>query len=300
MSPLISVIMPVYNAEKYLHDAIDSVLKQSYENFEFIIINDGSTDGSANIIKSFLDDQRVVYVSRENRGLINTLNEGIQLAKGELIARMDADDISLSERFARQVAFLSEHKDVIVLGTKTILIDADSAQIGEFGQWCQHEEIDAALLQGRGAAIVHPSVMMRKQNLLEVGGYSEDFPAAEDIDLWLRLAEKGRIANVPEVYLYYRQHLESVGYKKRLQQLKSIQNAVEKAHIRRKVVYTGNEAPVNEINEPRPVEVFFKWAWWAYNRGNVSTARKYAVKCFMLRPYSPNIWKLLLFAVKGR
>ncbi|HAS7841575.1 TPA: glycosyltransferase family 2 protein, partial [Vibrio cholerae] len=117
-SPKISVVMSVYNGEKYLGEAIDSILKQTFSDFEFIIINDGSTDKTLEIIKSYMKkDDRIVLVSRENKGLIVSLNEGLDLAKGQYIARMDADDISIKSRFEKQIEFLDSNPDIGVCGT---------------------------------------------------------------------------------------------------------------------------------------------------------------------------------------
>ena len=118
-NPLVSVVLSVYNAEKHIVEAIESILTQSYKNFEFIIIDDGSTDGSLEIIKSY-DDERIILISRENKGLIASLNEGIEQAKGKYIARMDADDISLSSRFEEQVTFMEMHEEVGICGTTII------------------------------------------------------------------------------------------------------------------------------------------------------------------------------------
>lgn len=199
-SPFISVVMPVYNGEKYLCEAIDSILNQTFKDFEFIILNDGSTDKTEEIILSY-EDPRIKYVKNEvNLQIVKTLNKGIALAKGKYIARMDADDISLPQRFEKQLHFMESNPDVGVCGTwlKTF---------GEIEEtWhmpTKHDEILVTLLFE--SCIMHPTVFLRKSTLpQQYDIYDECFNTAEDYELWTRLILNTRIANVPEVLLKYR------------------------------------------------------------------------------------------------
>jgi glycosyltransferase involved in cell wall biosynthesis len=299
--PEISVLMPVYNAEKYLKQAIESIIEQTFNDFEFIIINDGSTDTSLSIIEGYASrDQRIKLVSRENKGLVYTLNEGLGLSRGKYIARMDADDISFVYRFQKQYEFLQINDEYAVVGSKVELIDDEGMPLIEMIDIYEHNDIDEAhinCLLG-GAVIMHPTALIRKASILAVGGYDERFKHAEDYDLWLRLAEIGKLHNLNEVLLSYRQHLESIGYANREGQLLSTYNSIESACIRRNIKNkTFNNITIDD--ELSTFDTFIKWGWWALKNKNLSTARKYSKKSFLLRPLNIDSWKLILCSIRG-
>lgn len=203
--PKVSVIMPVYNGEAYLREAIESVLQQTFGDFEFIIINDGSTDGSESIILSYRDT-RIVYLQNEgNKGVIYTLNRCVKEAKGELIARMDADDIAMPGRLEKQVSYMESHPEVAVLATTVQLVDAEGQPIAnwkEDRQSVSEHQIRSSLASNN--CIAHPSVMVRK-DVYEQYLYEYDQKYSEDYDLWLRLiSENKRIAKLPEPLLKHR------------------------------------------------------------------------------------------------
>lgn len=298
MQVKISVVMPVYNAEKYLKKAIDSILGQTYSDFEFIIIDDGSSDKSLEILQAYAKKEtRIQLISRQNKGLIYTLNEGIAIAQGDYIARMDSDDISLPERFEKQLHFLMSHPQHVAVGCLTTLVDSDGDVIGPFGEWLTHDDIDQAHINCIGGAIAHPTAMIKKSDILKVGGYSELYPYAEDLDLWLKLAEVGKLANLKERLFLYRQHVESIGYSKRLSQLDSAIKAVKNACKRRNIGY--KEIEFREKDLASLVDIYCKWSWWALNSSNVETARKYALKAVIRKPYSLSVWKILACSVRG-
>ena len=208
-SPLVSVVMSVYKGEKYLAEAIESILNQTFRDFEFIIIDDGSTDSTPQILEQYREaDSRVHIYSQENRGLIASLNRGCRLAKGKYIARMDADDISLPARFARQVKFLSEHADIGVLGTWIEYIDENGNSTGTWRMPVQPEVVDWALLFG--TCLAHPSVMMRRTAVEQVGWYHAGMLYAEDYDLWSRMRETTLLANLPDTLVQRRVLEESI------------------------------------------------------------------------------------------
>lgn len=201
--PKISVLMPAYNAEKYIAQAIESILGQTFGDFEFIIINDCSKDRTEEIILSY-HDPRIVYLKNEqNLGVAVTLNKGLAAATGKYIARMDADDISLPERLEKQVAYLEANEDIAVLGTNV-------ESFNEFGTistgWSatDPEQMKVDLLFACGLA--HPSVMMRTEAIRELGGYDPEFNGLEDYELWCRVLEKHSITTMPDVLLRYRIH----------------------------------------------------------------------------------------------
>ena len=202
--PRVSVVMPVYNGAPFLKEAMESVLRQSYENFEFIIINDGSTDNSEQLIRSF-EDRRIRYVSQRNQGVAKTLNTGIDLATGEFVARQDQDDVSLPARLERQVAFLEGSPSTAMVGTWARILRGGTAQSRYHRHPCDYYSILLKLLLDN--PFVHSSVMLRKSTLQDVGNYSLDAARQppEDYELWSRIARRYELRNIPEVLLYYRE-----------------------------------------------------------------------------------------------
>jgi glycosyltransferase involved in cell wall biosynthesis len=209
--PAISVILPVYNCEKYIGKAIDSVLRQTFTDFELILINDGSTDQSENIILSFTDP-RIVYIKNEkNCGLIYTLNRGIEQAKGKYIARMDADDVCMPERLAKQKLFLDEHDEIAMVASTVNFIDEHDR---EKGSWPLDRKTISPFsirkVMPYENCIAHPSVMIRS-DIIKKLQYKEYQKNIEDYDLWLRMLNCGmNIAKIEEPLLLYRLHGDSV------------------------------------------------------------------------------------------
>ncbi|MBZ9664913.1 glycosyltransferase [Pseudomonas sp. LMG 31766] len=200
--PLISVVLPVYNAVEHIEISVQSILVQKVREFELIIINDGSTDGSAAILERLAKlDSRIILISRENRGLVSTLNEGVAKSRGKWIARMDADDIALPDRFLRQLQQLEVTKSDIC-GTWIRLFGASSKHVIKHAE--THEAIAVELLFG--SPFAHPTVMMRAA-LAKGLPYDATWEKCEDYDLWRRAFLAGwRMTNVPEPLLLYRQH----------------------------------------------------------------------------------------------
>ncbi|XAG07680.1 glycosyltransferase [Vibrio metschnikovii] len=202
-SPKVSVVMSVYNGEKYLEEAIQSILDQTFTDFEFIIINDGSIDKTLEIIQSYINkDNRIVLISRENKGLITSLNEGLNLAKGQYIARMDADDVSLPDRLSEQVKVMEEKKEVIICGTWIRKLYEDgNTELSKY--YVNDSAIKAKLV--RACCFAHPTVMLRadifKKNLLF---YEQEYLHAEDYALWAKASSYGNFYNIPKVLLNYR------------------------------------------------------------------------------------------------
>jgi glycosyltransferase involved in cell wall biosynthesis len=204
----VSVVMSVYNGADFLPAAIDSVLSQTFQDFEFIIVDDGSTDRSVEIIGSY-NDPRIVLVRQKNQGVAAALNHGLKRTTGEYIARQDADDISLRERFARQVQYLDAHPEVAVLGTAALIIDAHDRPFSKFLPFAHHKRLVAELLRGV-CPLMHGSVMVRRQAILTAGGYKPIFSHAQDVELWLRMSAQYRLANLREVLYHYRKHDRSI------------------------------------------------------------------------------------------
>lgn len=203
--PTVSVVMPVYNAEKYLALALDSILGQTFCDFELIIVNDGSTDGSMAIVGS-RNDERIVVVDEGHRGLPASLNRGISAARGKYIARMDGDDIALPARLEKQVAFLEMHPQVGILGTACRLIDAAGGNLGVV-QW-PADDLQIRWVSLLGTPFAHPTVVMRRETLKDNGlTYDDAFAEGdEDYDLWTRVLRYTSGANLAEPLLLYRRH----------------------------------------------------------------------------------------------
>lgn len=205
--PKISVVMPVYNGEKYLREAIDSILNQTLSDFEFIIINDASTDKTEEIIKSYTDN-RIKYLKNEkNLGVAGTLNKGLDVAKGEYIARMDADDISLPLRFEKQVKFMDKHRNIAVCGGVMEHFGADDNKKAYTVLGIDNMRINFLF----DSCLFHPTVMMRK-SVIENEHYRYDtqFDKVEDFELWTRLVLKYGIDNINQTLLKYRIHQNQV------------------------------------------------------------------------------------------
>tara|TARA_B100001769_G_C22068609_1_gene575057 strand:+ start:508 stop:1488 length:981 start_codon:yes stop_codon:yes gene_type:complete len=208
-SPKVSVLMSVYNEEPFLSDAIKSILNQTFKDLEFIIIDDGSTDRSCDIIEKFkANDPRVIFLKQANQGLVASLNKGLGIAKAPLIARMDADDIALEKRLEKQVNYMNLNPEVLALGTAIRIIDKNNSLIKDVIFPSLKE--DLMELMQLDNQIAHPSVLYRKKSVINVGGYREILQYAEDFDLWLRLSEVGPIDNLNEVLLHYRDHPKNI------------------------------------------------------------------------------------------
>ena len=222
--PTVSIIMSVYNGENYLNTAIDSILNQSFTDFEFIVINDSSSDTSKLIIQSYEDD-RIVYLENEqNIGLAASLNKGIAIAKGKYIARMDDDDVAYPERLNRQISFLEENPEVGVLGTYAKLI-GDHKGIRKHST--NSEELKIRTLFS--CQFCHPTVMMRKSVLDEHElNYNEEFKTAQDYELWSRLMKYTNFSTLPEILLDYRVHDKQVSCTKRQLQIDSTKHIYQK------------------------------------------------------------------------
>jgi glycosyltransferase involved in cell wall biosynthesis len=202
-SPKVTVLMPVYNGERFLREAIDSILRQEYAVFEFLIMNDGSSDGSEKIIASYTDPRIRLVNNEKNLGLIATLNKGIDLAKGEYIVRMDCDDVSLKNRIAKQVEFMEGNKNIGVCGSFYYLLLNGKKALVDFP--VTPEEIRCHMVFN--CPIAHPSSIIRRQVLTEHNlKYRNGFIHSEDWDLWTQLSEFAGIANIPEPLLNYRVH----------------------------------------------------------------------------------------------
>lgn len=218
-APMVTVLMPAYNAALYLAEAIDSILRQTFADFEFLVVDDGSSDATPQILEAITDPRLALLRHQENLGVIAALNRGLEAAKGEFIARMDADDVAMPERLRRQIDFLRASPRTGLCGTwfrtfggsrETTVRPPTAAE-------------DAAARLFYESPLAHPSVMFRRALFSEHKlCYSQDYPHAEDFELWSRVAQVSEIANLPEVLLRYRHHDEQVSGVRKAKQEESV------------------------------------------------------------------------------
>jgi glycosyltransferase involved in cell wall biosynthesis len=246
--PTVSVVMSVFNGESFLAEAVGSILDQSFPDFEFIIINDGSTDGTTAMIEAYQKrDPRLRVYHQENRGLIESLNRGCGLARGKYIARMDADDVAIKDRLLRQVCFLEEHPEVAAVGGAIETMDATGAPLGIERSPITDREIKSALVRG-DCPFVHPTVLIRRDVFVSVHGYRRVVVDAEDYDLWARIADRFELANLEAVVLKYRRHPYQVSIRQCSRQALNALAAHTAALYRR----DGNPDPLDSIGEITP------------------------------------------------
>ena len=203
----LSVLIPVYNQQSYIEKAIKSVLNQTLKNFEIVVINDGSTDKTLEIIKSF-NDKRLKIYSTKNKGIISALNYGLIKCKSDIIARFDGDDIMFSNRLYTQLNFFKKNNPIL-LGSNALIIDSKSNVLGKSNLPLGHEIIKSSL-KNMNPAFFHPSVMFNKKKIIELGGYNKWAIHAEDYDLWLHLSKKGKLINIKKPLIKYRVHKKSI------------------------------------------------------------------------------------------
>jgi len=246
-SALVSVVMSVFNGERFLREAVESILDQSFNEFELIVIDDGSTDATATILESYRrQDSRLRICHQGNRGLVESLNRGWMLARGNYIARMDADDVAIKSRLECQVEFMEKHREVGVLGSAVQFISPDGKPLMTSPNPITDQEIRLALPYR--CPFWHPTVLMRKDVLISVGGYRKVVVDAEDYDLWLRMAERCQLANLGSVLLKYRLHSCQVTVRKFRQTALSSLAARAAAASRR----DGNSDPLESCTEITP------------------------------------------------
>jgi glycosyltransferase involved in cell wall biosynthesis len=242
----------------------------------------------------------VRVVSRPNTGIVKAANEGIALATGRYIARMDSDDVSMPQRLAKQVAYLDANPDCVLVGSRVLEIDPYGVPSHESAQKLTHDEIDAELLTCHGGwALVQPSTMMRTDALRAVGGYRGTYNVSEDHDLFVRLAERGQVANLAEPLLRYRRHYKSVTHTQYRDRAKVKEQIIRDAYARR-----GKPMPAGWAYEPWAPEPqgrqLRRWGWAALRQGNAVVARKHATAALRRAPFSLEAWRLLVTALRSR
>lgn len=307
LAPAVSVLMPVFNTGKYLAEALQSISNQSYTDFELVVIDDGSTDGSTELLKQYaLKEPRLRLISRENRGLIATRNQLLAEAKGSLIAWMDSDDISYPQRLATQVTVLSGDPSLVCVGTYAQCIDPNGELLNVEQYPQTHPEILAEQL--RGGAMRFPTTMMRLDAARSVGGFREPFRIGEDFDLLLRLSEVGTMHNLTESLYYYRQHLASVcgtlGDQWRAYRDVVLELAEERRMTGHDRLQQGGMVQIPKLktqsNRSFVSRIYMDWARSTLGHGNVKTAVRYVFAALANEPFSVTVWRSALrLAIRG-
>ena len=293
--PLISILLPIYNAEAFLEKTLSSLTSQTFTNFELIAINDGSTDGSLKIIEEIAKtDPRIFIYNQPNSGLIETLNRGLKLANCELIARADADDIYHPERLELQYRRMNERPEIVLLGARTVKIDSKGRTLyQEFQPTIKSDILDD--LAGGFGVIPHPVAMYRKSAVIQAGGYSPKAKYCEDVDLWTRLSEIGEIANLSEHLVYYRVHSESIcslHWKEQRENIKKIATKWQKS--RNKEVSENsiwNRPPQNAV-----VLALFR-ANQASKQGHHQSAIRQSLIALRQSPFKPSSIRTLIRSI---
>jgi glycosyltransferase involved in cell wall biosynthesis len=248
MKEMISVVMGVYNEPVFLvKQAIDSILKQTYKHLEFIIINDNPRDVDIdNFIKSYGDPRIKYHRNIENLGLAKSLNVGIKIAKGEFIARMDADDISFIDRLEKQLLFLNNNSQIDVVGSAAMIIDEIGAKKGLFKCPITSEQIKVTALLG--VPFIHPTVVFRKKVFAEYDFYyNEDYTTAQDFELWSRLVHRMNVANLAEPLLYYRKSEYQISTRKINEQTEFFRKALEQQFKNLNIDFTKKELDLIQL-----------------------------------------------------
>ncbi len=291
----VSIILPVYNARRYLLQALQSLSKQSYTRFEILAIDDGSSDGSLKLLHAYAKkEQRLKVFTQQHGGIVKALNYGINQAQGQYIARMDADDIAFPQRLEKQVQFLEAHPSVVAVGAWVRFIDSLGFPIFTYRMPIESSQIEEELWQGNGGALIHPVILFRKSAIICAGAYREVYRSLEDLDLYLRLLDFGLLANIPEVLLFYRQHLGSVNFSSAHTKRQKLHEMLMQEHCARKfkaLPLLNKEA----IHEKKPSEIYWQWADWALSEKFHMSAIKFTLVALLRAPLQRKSWSFLKY-----
>jgi glycosyltransferase involved in cell wall biosynthesis len=285
--PRVSVLMAVRDGIPYLDAAIQSILTQTFNGFEFIIVNDGSTDGTKSRLEEWsIRDSRIRVFNCPAEGHFQALNFGLAQCRAEYVARMDADDIALPERLFLQAEHLDRSDEMVVVGGQTWAIDGDADVMFAIRCPTGSKEIEQSLLSGRNC-LSHPTVMMRKSAVNQAGGYRDESPS-EDYGLWLRMLDCGRLSNLPQFVLHYRLHAQASRVAKHAIQRQIASRLLAEAHHRR-----GTPQPDSLPTDYSPqtvARIHHHWAMSATNEGNWKAAKKHAKHSLRLEPTNLHAW----------
>jgi glycosyltransferase involved in cell wall biosynthesis len=293
----VSILLPVHNGARYIKQAIKSIVRQSFKSWRLFVLDDGSDDQTAKIVRFMtLQDSRIDLYSLPKRGLVATLNTGLELAQTEWVARMDADDVALPNRLERQVDWMKRADSVVASGSFVEEVDPCGWSLGEVQLPATHADIEQMLLTGIGGAICHPSAIFSRSALDAVGGYDESATYCEDLDIYLKLGEIGELANIPEVLLRYRKHPGSVNVTRRLELVRNVRDVLARVALRRRCLL-----PPFALDEAssRNVCLFHRECCISsLKRGKMNAALKHAIQELWSKPMSMGSWQFLHYVVR--
>ncbi len=297
--PKVSVVVGAYNAQRFLAQTLDSLLAQTFSDFELIVVDDGSTDRTFAILKEYqARDARVRPLQIPHGGIVDAANAGLAAARSDLIARADADDLYLPDRLQKQFDFLTAHPEVVAVGSRMQVIEPFGSPLRITDHKLTHEEIEAEFLRGSGWALPQPAAMLRKSAALKAGGYRHDYPYSEDFDLFLRLAEVGRLANLPDVLVKYRLHASSSNWKNSHTQMSNKPALLAEAYRRRGLMMPQGMKFPSAWDQP-PAARYISWIWAALRDKNIRGARRHAWSALKCAPGSTLAWRAAYCALRG-
>ena len=298
-APAISVVIPVYNAARYLRCALASVQKQTFVDFEIVAVDDGSTDTSNAILKEYsCRDARIRVLSRSNTGIVGALNDGLAVARGEFIARMDADDTCLPERFEKQLAYLLAHPACVCVGSAFLYVDAKGSHLKECIRASDHPTIEEELLSGNGGIIIHPASMFRRAAIEQIGGYREKAQWIEDLDLYLRLSRVGELANLSETLFHYRFHEESVNFSRNQGRHERKLLILAEAHAERGLPFDSSKQPPSNLKSAITPDDLRDFAINSLRFGKHGRPWHYAFRSLKADPTSRATWSTISYLSK--
>ena len=291
--PVITVLLTVWNEERYLSLTLDSVLKQTFKNFEFIIVDDGSSDKTPAILKSYTNrDNRIRLFHQKNTGCATASNLGLRHARGNYLARIDGGDICFPTRLEAQLRFMETRPEIVALGSNVLNIDADGDPVSISTQPIGHDAIERMDLNKSGGGQVHPTMMIRRNALERIEGYREKFPYALDLDLRLRLAEIGTLANMPDVLVKIRFRKNGVSASRTCEQQRYVRVIVRDACKRRGLPQ--EIADKFRLTPPYTIDAFHRrLAASAIWGGYLKTAAKHAYLGIYHKPNRFENWVML-------
>jgi glycosyltransferase involved in cell wall biosynthesis len=292
--PMISVVLPVFNAAPWLRVALDSLTSQTFSNHEIIAVDDGSTDDTPRILRRHAAcDARLRVITRPNTGIVGALNDGLAAARGWFIARMDADDEAAPDRLARQLDRFAAEPDLVALGTAVTFMDS---AVQSCPRPQKHHEIERALLAGDGGALIHPSVMYRADAVWLVGGYRPPAQYLEDLDLYLRLARIGTLANLTDSLLRYRVHPASINFTRNAGRRAVKLDVLREAYAARGLPFDPEQIPAGSTHGD-PAHHACEWAASSLAYGSRRVAIGHGCRAVRLQPRSAASWRALRYAL---
>lgn len=292
----VSVLLPAHNAARYIERTVTSLLSQTVSGLEILAVDDGSTDQTPDLLDRLAaEDPRLQVTTRPNTGIVGALNDGLETAVGEFVARIDDADVAAPDRLAQQMAYLEANPGVALVGSDVLLVDPEGRPLRVRRHPRAHADIYRRLAAGDGAALTHPAILMRTDLLRRIGGYRQEALWAEDLDLYLRMAQVGELANLPAVLTEIRQFEDSVSERFWETQRDVTYQVLLAAHRRDEIPEPSLPVPT----EP-PAPARLRWIYWAIADGNTSSARAIALSLLSRSPGSLPNWVAAFRAFAAR